>query len=333
MRPLVDRPRTDRRRQGIALLKWMAGLVVLLFLVRSFWKAYREALARDPSFSLDSIEPLWLLWAGVLYFLALLPMGAYWRHLNVKLGQTAPMGQTFRAYMIGHLGKYVPGKAMAVVLRTALMKGPGTDATLVAVSVFIETLTMMAVGAGLAAALIAWQFADRQLLLWAAMGMMVVAGIPTWPPLVRWAAGRLIPSGRREELSAALRGYTVRVMLVGWLLEWIGWSIMGFSLWSVLRALPLPQELNTATELWPRLTASVSLSMVAGFASLLPGGLGVREMVLDEFLQGPFGPVFAPLSAILLRVIWMLTELAASIILYIGSRVRRSLAEGAGGSR
>lgn len=326
----VTRPLADRRRQWIALLKWLAGIVVLLFLVRSFWKAYREALARDPSFSLESIRLEWLGLAGLLYFLALIPMGAYWRHLNLRLGQRAPVGQTFRAYMIGHLGKYVPGKAMAVVLRTALMKGPQTDATLVAVSVFIETLTMMAVGAGLAAALIAWQFADRQVLLWTALGMMVIAGIPTWPPLVRLAANRLIPAGRKEELALALGGYTLRVMLVGWILELIGWSIMGFSLWSVLRALPLPQELNTASELWPRLTASVSLSMVAGFVSLLPGGLGVREMVLDEFLQGPFGPVFAPLSAILLRLIWMLTELAASIILYIGSRFRRSIAEDAG---
>lgn len=318
--PLPDRP----RRRTWALLKWLTGLLVLLFLVRSLIRAHRDALERDPNFSIESIDLTWLLIAGGLYLLALIPMGGYWWHLNRRLGQTVSLPMAFRAYMIGHLGKYVPGKAMAVVLRTAFMKSPTTDATLVAVSVFIETLTMMAVGAAVASVLIAWQFADHHYLLWAAVGMALVAAVPTWPPLVRLAAQRLIPTGRRPELEGAIAGYTHRVMLVGWILEGLGWMIMGFSLWAVLRALPLPHELDSAFQLWPRLTASVSLSMVAGFLSLLPGGLGVRELVLDEFLQGPFGPVFAPLSAILLRLIWMLTELVASIILYIGFRFRRS---------
>ena len=124
-------------------------------------------------------------------------------------------------------------------------------------------------------------------------------------------------------METLLRGYTWRVMLIGWVTELFGWSIIGFSLWAVLRSMPLETPLDSPWVLWPRLTASVSLSMVAGFLSLLPGGLGVREVVLDQLLKQPFGQIVAPLSAVLLRLVWMLTELVVSGILYIGLGFRR----------
>ncbi len=62
---------------------------------------------------------------------------------------------TLRAYYIGHLGKYVPGKAMVVILRTVMVRGHRVDAAVAAVSVFFETLTMMAVGAFMAAGILA----------------------------------------------------------------------------------------------------------------------------------------------------------------------------------
>ena len=64
--------------------------------------------------------------------------------------------------------------------------------------------------------------------------------------------------------------------------------------------------------------------MVAGFLSLIPGGLGVREAVLDQLLKQPFGPLYAFVVPILLRLVWLLTELVVSGILYIGLGFRRS---------
>jgi uncharacterized membrane protein YbhN (UPF0104 family) len=59
--------------------------------------------------------------------------------------------------------------------------------------------------------------------------------------------------------------------------------------------------------------------MVAGFAALTPAGLGVRDAILMEFLA----PVFtadqaatALVSAVLVRVVWLVAELAFSGILY-----------------
>ena len=50
--------------------------------------------------------------------------------------------------------------------------------------------------------------------------------------------------------------------------------------------------------------------------NLLPGGLGVRELVLDELMVEPFGRVAAIVSAVLLRLVWLVTELIISGILY-----------------
>ncbi len=49
---------------------------------------------------------------------------------------------------------------MVVILRAGLIRGPGVDASLAVVSVFFETLTMMSVGALLAAAIVAGWFRD-----------------------------------------------------------------------------------------------------------------------------------------------------------------------------
>jgi uncharacterized membrane protein YbhN (UPF0104 family) len=220
----------------------------------------------------------------------------------------------------------VPGKALAVVLRTAFLRGERVSSAVVAASVFIETFTMMSVGAALATALIAWQFSEHVYLLILGVVLMTLAGIPTWPPFVRWSVRRMKVTSWSEELEASLQGYTWRVMLVGWIIELFGWAVIGLSLWAVLRSLPLETPLASPLELWPRLTASVSLSMVAGFLSLLPGGLGVREVVLDQLLKQPFGQIVAPLSAVLLRMAWMLTELVVSGILYLGLGFRRQTA-------
>ena len=42
------------------------------------------------------------------------------------LGQSVSLPLALRAYYIGQLGKYVPGKALVVILRAGLVRGPGS---------------------------------------------------------------------------------------------------------------------------------------------------------------------------------------------------------------
>ena len=97
------------------------------------------------------VRPAWLVVAGALYAVGLVPMAWFWYRALASLGQPAPWSATLRAYFLGHLGKYVPGKAMAVILRVAAVRRWVPSMRIAIVSTMLETLTMMAVGAFLAA--------------------------------------------------------------------------------------------------------------------------------------------------------------------------------------
>ncbi len=115
---------------------------VVLWLVWGTMKQSWSELQEDPR----PLHPNWFALSGGLYLLALLPEGLFWYWALRALGQDVGLIESLRAYYIGHLGKYVPGKAMAVVLRTALIQSQRVDTSIAVASVFLETLTMMAVG-------------------------------------------------------------------------------------------------------------------------------------------------------------------------------------------
>ncbi len=262
----------------------------------------------------------WLAASGGLYLLGNLFYGVFWHRTLRALGQEVGLGRALRAYYIGHLGKYVPGKAMVVILRAGLIRGPGVEASLAVVSVFFETLTMMSAGACLAAAIVAGWFRERPLLLWAALAMMFAVGLPTLPPVAKWLA-RILTAGRlRPAANAKLENLGGGTVAIGWALNVIGWAILGLSLWAVLRALGAVEE-----NPFPQLhlcTAAVALATVAGFLSFVPGGAVVREAVLTELLAvvPHVGGVTALVSSVLLRLVWLLSELAISGILFVCSR-------------
>jgi uncharacterized membrane protein YbhN (UPF0104 family) len=85
------------------------------------------------------------------------------------------------------------------------------------------------------------------------------------------------------------------------------------SLWMVLKGIP---GTTVAVSDFSLAMVCVSLATVAGFVSLLPGGLGVRELVMIPLLGSQFGAVTAIVAAIVIRVIWLTAELATSGIIY-----------------
>jgi hypothetical protein len=260
--------------------------------------------------------------AGGLYLLGLLPAGLFWHHVLHRLGQDAGLGETLRAYYIGHLGKYVPGKAMVVIIRAGMVRSSRVNTALAAASVFFETLTMMAVGAFLAAAILAVWCRGHWFLLAAALGLMAAAGLPTIPPVFRYLA-RLARIGNSDpatgEKLARLGG---RTLMAGWAAMTLSWAVLALSLWATLEAIGV-QGMDLVAH-FPQYLASVSLAMVAGFLSLIPGGLGVRDIILTELMVPYFDRVACPIepaaaalvTAVLLRITWLSAELILSGVLY-----------------
>lgn len=272
----------------------------------------------EREFALEDLARLhagWLSLAGGIYLLGMAPACWFWGKVLRAMGQRPRPWPLVRAFFIGHLGKYVPGKAMVVVLRTGLMRGPGVDATTAAVSVFVETLTMMAVGAGIGSALLAAFYREHAGLLLVGAAMMAGAGVPTLPPIFRRLVVTLQVKRLNPEIEQALGGLDWRLMGWGWVSMTLGWCLLGLSLAAVLQSIP---QIAVEAQHLPLILATVALAMVAGFLSLIPGGLGVRELVVIPLLAPVFGDVVAVVSAVLLRLVWLLSELAVSGILYLG---------------
>ena len=307
------KPNPSRRKKW---LKTAVKLAIVAVVLAAVWQTIVKGVDQLDEHPWQ-FDFRWLVAAGVLYLLGLLPAGLFWHRTLRAMGQDARLGETLRAYYIGHLGKYVPGKAMVVVIRAGLIHGDRVTTGAAAVSVFFETLTMMAVGAFLSAAIIAASFPQHTLLFWVAIGLMLTAGLPTIPPIFRRLAraagvGKSDPS-TKERLQRL--GYGT--LLIGWASMTVGWLLLGLSLWAVLRAMGVP-DIDLATQ-WHLYTAGVALAMVAGFLSLIPGGAVVREAVLMGLLAaklGADGETIALVSAIALRIVWLTAELALSAVLY-----------------
>jgi uncharacterized membrane protein YbhN (UPF0104 family) len=276
-----------------------------------------------------------LILAGALYAAGLTPMAWFWYRALASLGQPAPWWDTLRAYYLGHLGKYVPGKALTVVLRVAAVRPWVSSIRIGVVSMMLETLTMMAVGAFLAAALalVVLQLEPR----WAAViaAMAVAASLPTLPPIARRIARVGIARMKQEsdlhlppsipaDVTASLHGIDMRLLGVGWLAGTVCWLLLGLSLWATLRAIGVDQIHLLSRDL-ASLVAAVAVAVVAGFLSMLPGGLGVRDLLLMELLVPLCDRANALIAAVLLRLVWLVTEVVVCGILYIAAhRLRLS---------
>ena len=316
----MGQTRSDAKKRLATVGKLVIVLLIVWF-VRHTLVTGLSQLDKHPW----RFQPLWLAAAGGLYLLGLLPAGLFWRRVLRVLGQEARLGETLRAYYIGHLGKYVPGKAMVVVLRTGLIRSHRVETGVAAVSVFFETLTMMSVGAFIATAILAGWFRQQAspLLFWVALGLMVAAGLPTLPPVFKRLV-QLAGIGKSNPATAEkLHNLGYGTLLAGWVAMSIGWVVLALSFWAVLRAMGVA-DVNPFAEL-PRYTAGVSLAMVAGFLSLVPGGAVVREVILTE-LMVPYFIATAPevsaaaaalVSAVMLRIVWLVSELTISGILYM----------------
>lgn len=285
-------------------------VAVVLWLVRGTLRHSWNYLVEHPR----SLSPAWMAASGGLYLAALLPEGLFWFWSLKALGQDIRLLETLRAYYIGHLGKYVPGKAMVIVLRTGLIHGHRVDTSIAVASVFLETLTMMAVGACISLPVLAIWFTNNPAFIAAAVGTAIVAGLPTLPPLFSRLA-RMLGVGRASPAVAQkLSGFGYRTLICGWAVMILGWVTMGTSLWAMLRGLQFEASLAQS---WCLYTAIVAMAVVVGFASMIPAGLFAREAVFTGLL-GPLvgGDAQSLIVAAALRLSWLLAELLISAVLY-----------------
>jgi uncharacterized membrane protein YbhN (UPF0104 family) len=300
-------------------IKIVLQLVIVVLVGWGISRSVQRGLAdlAGQNASLGSLRWGWIALAGVFYGVGLFPMCWFWHGLLHRMGQQPRWLETIRAYYIGHLGKYVPGKVMVVVLRSGLIQSQRVDTTVAVVSVFVETLTSMATGAFLSAVVLLIWYEQNYLLQIVAIGLMTGTALATLPPILKRLIRFLKRKNSPEELDRVLTNIGWSTIARGWIASAIGWCFIALSLWATLKGIPLLMEVPLTVESFASLLSSSALAVVAGFVSLLPGGFLVREWVLDQLVAPTYGAAVAVIAAILLRLIWLVTELLLSIILYL----------------
>jgi uncharacterized membrane protein YbhN (UPF0104 family) len=301
------------RKQLIKWLKITAKLAVVALLAWMIRGTLESAFKQLQEHTWH-IEWPWLLAAGSLYLLGTFPNALFWSQVIAATDHPVGLFAPVRSFYVSAIGKYVPGKAMVLVLRAATMRETQVPATIVTIGVFYETLNNMAVGSLMALLILLPQSGSDPKLILAALGMLAVTGLPIVPPVFKLA---LRYSGLKKFNPSAvekLNLISTRVLVTGWATLAVGWWIQGLSLWATLHALSEP---STSLGHWPEYTAVIAMSVVAGFLALLPAGVGAREFVTIELLKlAGASDSTAVISAILLRLVSVVADVGISTILY-----------------
>lgn len=272
----------------------------LLKQVSNYWKADWRYLAA----------------AGLLYAVGMVLAAWYWKGCLEALGQRAPPRTLAWAYFYGNLGKYFPGKAMVIVLRVTALSPAGVRRVPATMTVFIETLTMMSVGAAMAAFALVLLNIDWRLTILAA-GLIVATLMPTHPPLLQKLLARFHSGVDPKTLSVWSSGISYGLILRGWMILAWTWIAFGLSLGLVILGLPTTQLADGSwLQFWLGSLGACAMAVVLGFVSLVPGGAGVREATLSLILAPIVGPLAAVSCAIWLRITWLTIELAMAAACY-----------------
>lgn len=238
-----------------------------------------------------------------------------WRQLLaiVEPGHRLPLPVAARIFLLGQLGKYVPGSVWVVVAQTELARRHGVPRQATA------TAGLLAMGVSLGTALVTFgaflPFGSADLrhnywwLTFVALGVLICLT----PPVVNPAVGLGLRLLRRPALEQRLtwRGMGIAA---GW--SFAGWLLYGVHTWLLARALG-----GSGAVLLPRSIGAFAVAFAIGFVIVVaPAGGGFREAALTSAFSGVL-PRGAPLAlALVSRALLTVADLLGGALAVVLGR-------------
>mgnify|MGYP001478413296 FL=1 len=307
---MTDTPARPARRSGV-LLRVGRTLLLVLVLAAAAYAVVRNW--RDVSETVTHLD--WHAWVPAFLVLpvAVLCSTLSWQTLVDELGEPVGARRGAQIFLVGQLGKYLPGSVWAYVLQLEL----GRRAGVARARVFAATVLSLAIT--VVAALLAGSLAVPTLVaanpdlgwlrwLYAVLPVVVVA---LHPRLLTWAVTQGFRLLRRPPLEHPVRKRAI-LKALGWTLA--SYLCFGVHLWLLIRA-----SEPVGLDVLPLAVGTMATAMISGlFVFLLPSGAGVREAVLVAGL-GPFvgtgtAIALAAVSRVLLTVTDLVTAGAAAAL-------------------
>lgn len=222
-----------------------------------------------------------------------------------SLGATLRPAAAIPVLWLAALGRYIPGRVMAVAGAAAMLAQHGVRLPVALAAMFLATALMVVISfiAGLPLAMTA-EFRSRMPHAWVLVAGPSIGGIVCLHPILfahvcNIALRRL---GRAPLPARPARGpYALAVALLVFRA-----ALMGLAAWFCVRGFA---DISLAA--YPTLVGAVALATVGGFlAVFVPAGLGVQEGIFLLALAPILGPG-SGLLAVLYRILQTLADLVA----------------------
>lgn len=305
------------------IVKFLLSALVLGAIAWHVGKLAREWSAQGVSLNDLRIAPAWLVLSAAAYAVAQFVFAGFWRFLLKPLGLDPENMRLVRAYTVGTLGKYIPGKAMVVVIRTALIRPLESGCFPIAVSVFFETTAAMLSGSILAGVCLFgtlrsdWYYWGGPL----ALAIAIIIGLS--PPLFARATALVALPFTVSPLAFNVMVQWFRALFrPPFLLSFAAWLFFGVSAFAVMNGVGV--SASTVEDLI-FLTGVTALATTCGFFFVfLPSGVGIRELIIIQLLAPRYGQPQAVAASLILRLVWTLTEVSVAGLLYAGDRRGRT---------
>jgi uncharacterized membrane protein YbhN (UPF0104 family) len=299
------------RERSLGLLRVVCGALLFVLVLAAVARGWDEVRS-----TISLIEPHELALAEVLILAGLTLSVLTWRQGLAEVGLRVRFDAAARIYLLGQLGKYLPGSVWALAAQAEFAKAAGVPrARGIAASVIaigVNVVTGLAIGVALVPSL-----ADgghwRTVLLVAGTGICAYA---LSPPALTRLVNLGLRLARREPLDRAVTWRGI-ARASGWSIA--SWLCYGLSLWALAVSVGAP-----AGPALPLCVAGVSVAMTVGFLVVVtPSGLGVREAIIVGALAPALDRSDALAVALVARLLFTIADLVAAAAV-VGVRVRQS---------
>jgi uncharacterized membrane protein YbhN (UPF0104 family) len=261
------------------------------------WSEVRDTVGRMSAWELVVAE--------LLVLAGLVASVLTWRRSLLELGSAVRPLHAAKIYLIGQLGKYVPGSFWAFLVqmelahRVAVPRSRALAASIVAAGVAV--LSGLAVGL----LVIPRVVASHGLRYSTVAGLVVVFAAALSPPVLTWLVNVVMRVMRRPSLERPVT-WPGMVAATGWGL--LSWLTYGTGVWVLAVAAGAP-----AGESFLLCVGGAALAMTAGFLVFIaPSGIGIREAVLVAALSPVLDSGEALSVALVVRLAFTLADLLAA---------------------
>lgn len=254
---------------------------------------------------------------------------AAWRSVLADLGSALPVRATGHVFLVGQLGKYLPGSLWHVVAQVELAADHGVSrrrsasATVVHVVIVFTTALLLGVaGFALVPDLLPLGY------WWLGLGVVPLL-LLLFPPVLNRVLDRVLAVARRPPLEHTI-SHAGAWRTTAWAFG--SWAAIGLQMLVLVSRVG---NIDLSVRLVVLAVTAFALAWCVGFVTFIsPAGAGAREAALLLMLSGVMSPGRALLVAIVSRVLMTAADLSlAGLALLLHRRtLRRGTADGPGTS-